>query len=183
MACFVDLFLRGEALRRVVSFFCNAMVDQVTDPITYTLCMMVSTPVHIMLTQVGVAPFRDKNTMVFPYRHMDEDQRYFLREFVLRAERETSGWMTSRQIGGGCVLGNSGCGQSTEQRLDPVEVIGAFCQGVFASTTHGEDAERRGICNLFLQRVGAGVSLDRRVLMKVSDAIEGLSSQAGRADA
>lgn len=135
------------------------------DPITHTLCMMITTPVQIMLTQVGVAPFKDKNTSIFPYKLMNDEQKQFLRDFVMETETHVSGLIASVQIGGGCVL----CRRIERGGvfLEPGLVLSAFCQNVQESKTHKNPAIQRSICNIVIQRVGGQVLLDKDVLQKV----------------
>lgn len=55
---------------------------QVTDPISDTAIMMMTCPVQLILTEVGVALFKDRPTSLFPFTHMDSAQRYFVEEVV-----------------------------------------------------------------------------------------------------
>lgn len=153
---FKDLFLTGESLRKTLVYLCNTVQGHVMDPITYTLCMMITTPVQIMLTQVGVAAFKDKNTSVFPYKLMTEEQKQFLRDFVTDTETHVTGLIASVQIGGGCVL----CKRvkRPSEFLDAGAVLSAFCQSVQSSKTHTNPVMQRSICNIVIQRVGGQVS-------------------------
>lgn len=58
IGAFIDLFLTGKSLQTMISHICNTAHGSVTDPITNTLCMMIKSPIQIVLTQVGVAPFK-----------------------------------------------------------------------------------------------------------------------------
>lgn len=168
---FVDLFLAGDALRKTLAYLCNTVQGNVMDPITHTLCLMITTPVQIMLTQVGVAPFKDKNTSIFPYRLMNDEQKQFLRDFVAETETHVSGLIASVQIGGGCVLCKRVKRGTT--LLDAGQVLSAFCQTVQTSKTHANPAIQRSICNIVIQRVGGQILLDKDTLQRVMKSMPG----------
>lgn len=173
---FIELFLQGESLQQTLCYMCNASQGHVVDPITHTLCMMITTPVQVMLTQVGVAPFKDKNTAIFPYRLMDGRQKDFLRSFVKATEKAVKGAMASVQIGGGCVLCKHGQGASIV--LNPVDILSAFCRCVADSKTHTNQKIQKCICNIVIQRVGSLVVLDRATLQSVMHHIPGITPVA-----
>ena len=154
---FIDLFLKEDALCHIVAYMCNNTQGLVTDPITNVLYSMITSPIQIVLTQVGVAPFKDKNTLVFPYRLMNEDQKSFIRSFVQDMEYEITGTIASVQIGGGCMLNKSTNGQDIF--LDYVHVLTAFCNNVSKSKTHQNPAIQRAICNIIIQRIGSLIHL------------------------
>lgn len=162
---FVDKFLRGDSLCRVIVYLCNNCQGTVTDPITSVLHFMITSPVQVTLTQVGVAPFRDRSTLVFPYRLMTEEQRSLLRSFVENIENEVSGSVASVQIGGGCVLSKP---SQENVYLESVDVLLAFCQTVSMSKTHKSRATQRAVCNIVLQRIGSLVHLDRSQMQKIT---------------
>ena len=120
-------FLTGSNLRKVFSHLCNNASGQVTDPISDTAIMMLTCPVQLILTEVGVALFKDRPTSLFPFTRMDSAQRYFVEEIVRdclnhcnvasslatkeRGEEEEDGLPFYRmhhhavvQMGGGCIL-------------------------------------------------------------------------------
>lgn len=121
-------FLTGRNLRKVFSHLCNNASGQVTDPISDTAIMMLTCPVQLILTEVGVALFKDRPTSLFPFTRMDSAQRYFVEEIVRdclnhcnvasslatkerEEEKEEDGLPFYRmhhhavvQMGGGCIL-------------------------------------------------------------------------------
>lgn len=78
----VKLFLQGQNLRKVMAHLCNNCSSHVADPISDTVVMMLTCPIHLVITEVGIALFKDKPTALFPYSEMDPDQRYFVEEVV-----------------------------------------------------------------------------------------------------
>ena len=51
-------FLTGPNLRKIFSHLCNNASGLVTDPISDTAVMMLTCPVQLILTEVGVALFK-----------------------------------------------------------------------------------------------------------------------------
>lgn len=151
-AAFREAFLPGEELTRFVCFMCNAMTNSVTDPITHTLHIMITRPLSLVLTQVGIAPFKGESTAIYPYRVMTDEQKECLREGVRRTRQEVAGAMASVQIGGGCILYTKRREGQPEAFLSASDVLGAFCCAVFQSKTHTDARVRSSICNLFVQR-------------------------------
>jgi hypothetical protein len=72
MQRFVQLFLEGESLQRVMKHLCETSVGQVVDPITDVVCVMVTSPLQLVITEIGVAPFRDRAAHVYPFVAMNE---------------------------------------------------------------------------------------------------------------
>lgn len=103
---------------------------------------------------------------MFPYKLMTEEQKAFLREFVTMAEVSLTGAVAATQIGGGCFLASS---DKKPTHVDPVAVLGAFCQAVGESKIHTDPAIQRGLCCIVVQRVCGIVHLDRSTLQKVGE--------------
>lgn len=141
-------FLTGHNLRKMFSHLCNnasgqvqpcqpsnlayanaalpteqPAISQVTDPISDTAVMMMMCPVQLILTEVGVALFKDRPTSLYPFSHMDANQRYFVEEVVrdclMHCDITTRSFSSARdldlpyyhlhhhavvQMGGGCIL-------------------------------------------------------------------------------
>lgn len=120
-------FLTGKNLRKMFSHLCNNASGQVTDPISDTVVMMLTCPVQMILTEVGVALFKDRPTYLYPFSAMDHAQRYFVEELVRdcllqcdiaqqhKQQSQEHGMLPSLpfyhlhhhavvQMGGGCIL-------------------------------------------------------------------------------
>ena len=187
----VETFLKGNSLRRIIKFFCDTSVNQVVDPVTETLCMMLTTPLQFSITEIGVTFFKDKNTHVFPYRNMTQGQLEYVRDTVNSIYGVDSVEESARmgvQMGGGCVVKLSSTslqrhavvappcpslpkkaanvvGQNTHPDvLDAFEVLGAFCTSVFSSKLYGGDPQLcYNLCNVIIQRVCTSVHLQKDV--------------------
>jgi hypothetical protein len=116
------LFLQGAQLRKLMAHLCNKCSLHVADPISDTVVMMLTCPIHLVITEVGIALFKDRPTALFPYSEMDADQRYFIEQVVqsclLHCNRTTQMPPPKQdslpyyhlyhhavvQMGGGCIL-------------------------------------------------------------------------------
>ena len=78
----MTLFLQGSRLRKVMSHLCNHCSSNIADPISDTVVMMLTCPIHLVITEVGIALFKDRPTALFPYTEMDSEQLYFVEEVV-----------------------------------------------------------------------------------------------------
>lgn len=56
----VSLFLENTALERMMIYLCKTSLGQVIDPITDVVCIMITSPIHLVITEVGIAPFKVK---------------------------------------------------------------------------------------------------------------------------
>ena len=194
----VDTFLRENSLRRIIKYFCDTSVNQVVDPVTETLCMMLTTPLQFSITEIGVTFFKDKNTHVFPYCNMTRRQIDYVKDTVKRLYGVASVEESARmgvQMGGGCVVklssssssalcedspqqqGQTGGGGGAEEAeqphpeiLDAFEVLGAFCTSVFASKNYASDPQLcYNVCNVVIQRVCGSVHLQKDVQRRLFD--------------
>ena len=68
----VQHFLQGQNLRRVFAHLCNHSTGQVTDPISYVVHIMLTCPVQMVVSEVGVAFFKDHPNALFPFTAMDQ---------------------------------------------------------------------------------------------------------------
>lgn len=78
----ISEFLAGKNLRKMFSHLCNNAAGQVTDPISDTVAMMITCPVQMIITEVGIALFKDRPTYLYPFSSMDPAQLYFVEEVV-----------------------------------------------------------------------------------------------------
>lgn len=169
----MQLFFVDQKLSTLISYFCKITVGQSSDPIAETIVAMISSPVVLMLTQVGIAPFREHPSYVYPYRFLDEEQREFLRRFVTSTADNAAGSIASTQVGGGCMLYKKP--QSKPMYLDTYNVIAALCDGIVGSRTGVDKKFRLAVCSVVLQRIGGIVHIDRAVMSKIALHLQGFT--------
>lgn len=62
----LKIFLSEKNLRKVMAHLCNhGSSNHVADPVTDTVVMMMTRPVHLVITEVGVALFKVYFFMAF----------------------------------------------------------------------------------------------------------------------
>lgn len=62
---FVSLFLEGVKLQKFMKYMCETGMGQSVDPITDVVCVMITCPLQLVITEVGVAPFKVQNFILF----------------------------------------------------------------------------------------------------------------------
>ena len=93
-------FFKGRALRRLIVHLCNSWAQRSADPISDTLRMILSTPVQLVLTDIGMSPFKGMMFHVMPYKKMTRRQLRLLSSVVSSVTLSAERTGASRQIGG-----------------------------------------------------------------------------------
>lgn len=136
----------------------------------------------IVAGQVGVAPFYNKPTHVYPYTDMTPCQRDYIKRVVRTCadsiKRGVSGdpvgLSVSVQMGGGCIINPM---DATGRRvfLKAENVFRAMCELVFSSTVHTDADVRRSVCNIIMQRVSGVVSVNNETARRVGELVDSLA--------
>ena len=163
----VSVFFEVEGLQRMLTFLCNARLPGSWDPVTSTVVDMLTGRLQFCLTAEGLAPFRGKADMVYPYHMMSQKQKNFLRDelSVRSAYCICNDAIVFHPLPG------------TAERLDQVKVLECVCSRILASNIHAEHRVRVGVCNIILQRVQSVVPITRGVQQKLNVLLFG--SQSG----
>ena len=119
------------------------------DPISTTVVAMATRPLHLCLNEVGVAPFLDRPTLIFPYNLMTRDQKQCLLDCIALSEEWTvcNGVIVFRRTKG-------------PVHLPSLAVLTALCAGVMDAPSVHPPATRVALCNILLQRVQSHVPID-----------------------
>jgi hypothetical protein len=166
----VEVFLTGRNLRKVMAHLCNSYSGHsMSDPITDTVVMMLTCPLNLIITEVGIALFQDRPTALYPFSRMDEDQIYYVEQVVRSCLLKCNAAMITTstgdscpgklchnamvQMGGGCILYTKTVRSSAGLLLEPLEVLRCMFDCIFASNDHCEAEIRHSICSIVLQRV------------------------------
>ena len=152
------VFFTPESLQRIIPFFCNARQPGAWDPVTSTVLELLTGKLHFCLTSVGLAPFKGKPSLVFPYHMMTPEQKEYLREKL-------------EDRGSYCVCNDSVLFSRTsldEERMDQLGVLEALCSRILASTVHAEAGVKIGVCNIILQRIQSAVPISRHVQQQLN---------------
>jgi hypothetical protein len=165
---FKEMFLQGEALRRMLHYFtCNCSAcDQ--DNLTDVALKMLCTPLDMRLTKVGLNPFKDNYMFTLPYSEMTNDQKSFICKSVTKDiafSRSVS--MLANMNGGVCMRLHT---QQNENVFMPQELlmralVDCFLLDVTSHTPH----TRWLIFTIVLQRIMSQTQLERSVVQRVSE--------------
>ncbi len=165
----VSAFFDAEGLQRVLTYLCNARLPGSMDPVTSTILDLLTGRLQFCLTGAGLAPFKGKTELVYPYSLMTQGQKTFIRESL--ASRRSY-----------CVCNEAVVFYSAQgdvEKLNPVEVLEALCSRILASGVHPEHRVRVGVCNIILQRVQSVVPLSRNVQQQLNATLFGGQAAKG----
>jgi hypothetical protein len=155
-------FAGEEALLRLLPYFCKIEADDrrggKCDPITNTVITLLSSPVHLCLSEVGAALFQGHAKLIYPYNLMSEEQKVFIRDCLDQRQE----WNIFNDT---VVFRRS----KTPVLLCPSRVLTALCRKMFDSQAHTEPARRTALCNIILQRVQGYVRIDKDVQRQLND--------------
>jgi hypothetical protein len=173
---FCRVFFADSCMGKIISHFCKVSVGHCRDPIAETVCVMLSSPVQMSITQIGVVPFKNHPIYIFPFRFLTPEQLEFFKGFVVFTKDDCVHSTASTQIGGGCMLCR--CSESKPHYLDAFRVLSSMCDGIMGCTAYPSVQHRVSICNIMIQRIGTIMSLHRALLNKLSIHLETISGSA-----
>eukprot|EP00960_Hanusia_phi_P001706 49501-Hanusia_phi.AAC.2 len=164
-----ELFLQGSALKNMLIYVCNSCSADVQDPVTHTLCVFLTTPLTVSITKTGLAPFRDCNSVVYPFFCMSMEQRTLLLELMQLMQSKNYAILSTQMGGGGMAALNVQGDTHARRYLDTVEVMTQFY--LAARDAHRgklRECVRDNLCNIILQRVCSSVHIPRSTLNEVA---------------
>ena len=149
-------FAPPEALLRLVPYFCACEEDTRRsgrcDPISNTVVTMLTSPLRMALSEVGLMPFYGASRLLYPFDLMTEAQKAYVRACLARTDE----WSVCNDT---VVFRRS----KASATLSPAPVLTAMCTKVFDAGTRLGESRRTGLCNILLQRVQGYVRVDRPV--------------------
>jgi hypothetical protein len=158
-------FLTGTNLQNVVCHLCNQSAGLVSDPITETLTVMATTPVSVVITEAGVALFKNRPTMVLPYTSMTSEQLLYLRDVINTVAEDTiTNDVKGRvQMGGGCIVTMSQQSNATDCLISQKDLLEAFVQGVYNSKDYN-NWTKKALCGVIIQRLCCSTNISKETL-------------------
>jgi hypothetical protein len=148
-----------QQMQATISVLCDGHGTQHQDPVSHTVLIMITTPLHVQLTAVGWQPFKGKE-LTFPYQRMSSEQKDALKALLTGEEQEAQ-WgvyehaITYRRRGG------PSC-------LKSLDVLEALCSTILRSVAYPDRRMRVAVCNIVLQRVQANVQVDKATLQSLN---------------
>jgi hypothetical protein len=178
---FYQLFLTKTNLQNVICHLCNQGAGLVSDPITETLAVIATTPLAVVITEAGVAMFRDKPMMVFPYSNMNSEQLLYIRSVVdslLQTSTEGNVKLKGHvQMGGGCIIMiPSPTHQDVIVKND--DLLRGFVESVARSQKY-HPWTKKALCSIIMQRLSCAVNLPKDTLHHAVEYSETLFATIG----
>ena len=140
-----------------------------TDPVTHTVLIMITCPIHMQFTAIGWQPFKGKD-LTFPYQKMSFDQKETMKKLLalVNDEKQQQHWrvyehaitfrpQTPPPSHTTCLIPASGT-------LKALDVLEALCATILKSVTYTDRRMRVAVCNILLQRVQASIPIEKGTL-------------------
>jgi hypothetical protein len=144
-------FARGEQMERSICVLCSNAHEG--DHIVSTLGIMLTRPLQLTLTSVGLQPFQGRE-LTFPYHMMSQGQRRFLSD-LLGILPEAGLWNKFESA----LVYNV----RSYATLDPADVLESFCAHILRTKVLHDLRTRVALCNILLQRMQASVPISKGV--------------------
>lgn len=123
------------------------------DPMTQTVLMLLSSPIHVQLTVVGWQPLKGFD-LTYPFHLMSSEQKQTIKDLI---ETEPNMWSVYEHA-----MSYRRHGQSHTPTLAPLDVLGALCSSILESSAYQNKRLRVAVCNILLQRVQASIPIDKQ---------------------
>jgi hypothetical protein len=163
MEHFVELFTDFYTLRRLIARSCNNFLPYSKDPITDVACSMISSPLEVCVSSVGVCMFHDFPNIVLPFSHMTIEQKCYLNDLLFEKSD-----LSTTEAKGNCVRVRFASGTKVFH-VDVRNVLLGVCSSIHAAESlSGVSLEKkRVLANFILQRIGSCVHIQRQVFVSV----------------
>jgi hypothetical protein len=165
---FVLLFLTGNDLQNVICHMCNQRTGLVSDPITETLSVISTTPLSIVITEAGVAMFKNQPTMVWPYSSMHSKQLLYIKRvidtLVTNSSDDNLKLNGHVQMGGGCIVMVPSSRQQKEFIINSKDILLAFVDSVNDSLRY-DGWTKKALSSIIIQRLTCVVNIPKEVIV------------------
>ena len=156
---FVQVFLTARNLQRFIIYACNASTADNSDPITFTVVAMLSSPVNISLSNVGVRAFKNPSIPPLPYYLLDVSQCAFVRDLMALVQQNESMATVSSDTNSSFVLRLQQPSQN--MMIDKEAVMHALSETVMHAKPYGTAATKKRVLAVLTQRIGSMVMLQK----------------------
>jgi hypothetical protein len=174
---FSKLFLTGIHLQNIICHLCNQSAGLVSDPITETLTVIATTPLSLVITEAGMAMFKDKPTMVVPYANMNSEQLLYVKNLVQTiVDGSTEDNLNLKghvQMGGGCIIMIPSQTHHHDWIVKKNDLLHAFVESVNKSN-HYNQWTKKALCSIIMQRLSCTINIPKEVLRHATDHSEAL---------
>lgn len=161
--------LDDDALDRLLPYMTKAFAedkrnaDSKYDPITATVIIFLTCPLHLGLTEVGAMLFQGHASLVFPFSLMSERQKEYVRACIERRAE----W----NVHNNAVVFRKKRGEPG-RCLPPSAVLLSLCRKMLDRTDASakrSPQQRLAVCNIVLQRVQGYVPIDKPIQKQLNE--------------
>lgn len=152
----LESFFDFESLSVSIPFFCKYVFEKneklKIDPISSTLIIFLTCPLHLIIHENGVSFFQGKTTLLFPFNLMNDKQKKALVK-LCETPQEYS------------VINNTIVFRKTQEALlAPIStVLQVLCAKVFSSKRYTDKNTQTAICNIIMQRLQGYVPISSQI--------------------
>jgi hypothetical protein len=160
---FIDAFLHGDGLQRVIAQLCNTCGPHLTDPITHVLYTFLNSPIEFTISEQGFCPFSNEATLIFPFKVMTKQQQRLVDEMQLPINRNSAG--TKLLMGGArvfCYFEKMG-----KYYVSHTQALTAFCLLTMSQPDYKKQQKLQA-CNIVVQRVASMTNITNATLQQVN---------------
>lgn len=156
----------SSRMQRSINVLCENNLKQNTDTVTPTILTMLTCPLQIQLTAIGLQPFKSKD-LTYPYNQMTEEQRQVFRN-TISGEYNQGNIHKHWNVFEHAMVYRRRAGEAPVL-LRSLDVLGALCSLVLSSQAYQDKRLRVAVCNILLQRVQASVPLDKHTQSSLNE--------------
>eukprot|EP00961_Rhodomonas_salina_P029021 391448-Rhodomonas_salina.2 len=149
---FAAIFLTGANLQQFLIYTCNAAPAANNDPISNTVVSVLTSPLSISLSNVGVRAFKNTDLAPIPYYLLGPRQCAFIRRVVQKINDGELTSLASSNANGGFLLRIPP--QSAHVFVDKPLVMQHLSKAILGCTGHGDTMTKQRVVDILKQRIG-----------------------------
>jgi len=150
-------------LERFIVYTCNAAPMDSNDPIANTVAMMLSSPICITLSEVGVRAFKPNTVATIPYYLLDAHQTAFVRRLTSMMLRGLNCTFSSGSDGGFVMRVPV---PHPQVFIDKTAVSNCLAGAIFNASGYGGPEVKKTVLSILFQRITALASMPQPQMLK-----------------
>jgi hypothetical protein len=154
---FVSAFLKSENLERFVIYACNASKLDNTDPISNIIVAIVSSPLSISFSNVGIRVFKSTSIAALPYYLLDQKQCKFIKSLIAAVLDGSLNISITSDANGGFIL--RVLPPKTNMFVEKNDVLQALSRAVRNVSGYGDTVVKERVFSILSQRISAMVTM------------------------
>ncbi len=154
---FVSVFLKAANLERFVIYACNASKLDNTDPISNIIVAIVSSPISISFSNVGIRAFKSTSIAALQYYLLDQKQCNFIKNLITAILDGSLNTGITSDANGGFILRIFP--PKTNIFVEKNEVLQALSRAVRNVSGYGDAIVKERVFSILSQRISAMVTM------------------------